>query len=72
MFDWLRHLWTLLFHRPEPGEVMEPIHIGVRGFKSRPGYHQQDIGKFMKHGRQSSYYRATVKAKVSPEEEEDN
>jgi len=28
----------------------------------------QDVGKFMKHGRQSSWYRKTVKAKVNPEE----
>lgn len=30
---------------------------------------QKPIGKFMKHGRQSRYYRKTVKAKIQPEED---
>lgn len=31
---------------------------------------QQDIGRFMKHGKQLPYYRKSVKAKVQPEEDE--
>jgi hypothetical protein len=36
----------------------------------RPGSQatRQDIGKFMKHGRQSKPYRRSIKAKVNPEE----
>jgi len=47
---------TVLFDRP----------IVVR----RPGSQatRQDIGKFMKHGRQSKMYRTSIKAKVNPEE----
>lgn len=37
----------------------------------RPGDQatKQDIGKFMRHGRQLPHYRKSVKAKVKPEEE---
>jgi len=31
---------------------------------------RQDIGKFMKHGKQLPYYRRSVKVKVQPEEDE--
>jgi len=31
---------------------------------------RQDVGKFMKHGRQAPYYRKSVKAKVKPEDED--
>jgi len=31
---------------------------------------RQDVGHFMKHGRQAPYYRKSVKAKVKPEEED--
>jgi len=31
----------------------------------------QDIGKFMKHGHQASWYRKNVKAKVQPEDDDD-
>ena len=31
---------------------------------------RQDIGKFMKHGHQASWYRKSVKAKVQPEDED--
>lgn len=30
---------------------------------------RQDISKFMKHGRQSKWYRASIKAKKKPEED---
>jgi len=33
---------------------------------------RKDYGKFMKHGHQAPWYRKSVKAKVKPEEEEDN
>ena len=32
---------------------------------------QQNVGKFMKHGKQLKSYRKSVKAKIQPEEEED-
>jgi hypothetical protein len=43
----------------------------VTVFVRRPGQQatRQPIGKFMKHGRQTLYYRKSVKAKVKPEEE---
>lgn len=37
--------------------------------KPRKAVHQ-DIGRFMKHGRQSAYYRGTVKAKKQPKEDD--
>jgi len=33
---------------------------------------RQDISKFMKHGRQSPTYRKSIKAKVNPEDDEDD
>ena len=37
----------------------------------RPRAVNQDVSRFMKHGRQASYYRKSVKAKIQPEEEDD-
>jgi len=36
----------------------------------RPKAIHQDISKFMKHGRQAKWYRASVKARKKPEEED--
>lgn len=56
---------------PKPRRRIRP-RIRRRMQKSGAQATRQDIGKFMKHGRQSSYYRGTVKARVQPEEEEEH
>ena len=51
------------FYPPSP-----VVHRAPRRPKPRRAV-DQDIGKFMKHGRQSKYYRGTVKGKKKVEEE---
>ena len=57
----------------EPGvyEVSTRPHepFVIRKMGSQAG--KQDIGRFMKHGHQAPWYRKSVKAKVQPEEDED-
>jgi len=64
-----------------PSEVREAIPDEYRDFKHFEGYRiktkegkprkavHQDIGRFMKHGRQAPWYRKSVKAKIQPEDE---
>lgn len=59
-----------LANKPKAGTLGEPYHTPV--FVPRAGVQatRQDVGKFMKHGKQSSYYRKSVKAKIQPEDED--
>ena len=56
--------------------VIEPGPKGVPRVRAtyvpKPGQKatRQDMGKFMKHGRQAPWYRKSVKAKKRPEEED--
>jgi hypothetical protein len=45
-----------------------PVVVKHAGFQAS----RQPVGRFMKHGHQAPWYRKTVKAKVRPDQEEEN
>lgn len=52
-------------------EIRIPMRRHTRRYIPKPGRQatRQDISRFMKHGRQASWYRKSVKAKKRPEDE---
>jgi len=78
--------WIKKLFRKKKGEVVSSLSILHEGDHIyNPKYPQpnryvpvagsqaihQDIGRFMKHGRQASYYRKSIKARIQPNEEGD-
>lgn len=78
MFNWFRKLFhrrkkEIKFLQPAMEKTMNEFIKHPKRFTNIPkAGHQavnQDVSKFMKHGRQSPLYRKSIKAKVKPEEE---
>lgn len=78
IWNWIRRY---VLRRKERGMILVPVtdsyldlqrrlHPQLRPVKKPRKAIHQDIGRFMKHGRQSAYYRRTVKAKIQPKEDD--
>jgi hypothetical protein len=77
LFDWLRKLFngkkkqTTIIHGLPANEVIKEVSRQLPYYIPKTNIRavNQDISKFMKHGKQSKQYRKSIKAKIQPEED---